>query len=520
MAPYPKYPLGIQTFSKIIEEQLLYVDKTAIIAELLQGGSVYFLSRPRRFGKSLLISTLDALFSGRKDLFDGLAITDTDYDFATYPVIRMDFSGGRFVTADELEKYVSSTLDDYAHNYGVELVKDGFALRFKELMVKLHEKTGQKVVLLVDEYDKPILNNLKKPAVLEEIKAVMSAFYAMVKAQDEHLRFVFITGVLKFAKVSVFSGMNSLEDISLDRAYATLCGITQQELEHYFTQAIDQLVIEEQLDRPTVLAQVKHWYNGYQFHPRAVSVYNPFSLLSLFKRKEFKNYWYSTATPTFLLDLLQNKQYDLASMGRLEVSESAFTSTEPEDMDVLSLFVQTGYLTIKGYRNGRYTLDFPNYEVKSSFFESVATRYSRLEKGLGDIYIYDLVDYLNAGKLDEFFKTLKVFFANIPYELAVDREKYYQSLFYAIITMIGLSVDAEVSTNQGRIDCVLQTADTIYIIEFKLNGTKEEALKQIEDKQYAQKYLRSNKAIVLLGVEFDQKSRNIGDYLLHHLVVA
>jgi hypothetical protein len=207
-------------------------------------------------------------------------------------------------------------------------------------------------------------------------------------------------------------------------------------------------------------------------------------------------------------------------MGRLEVSESAFTSTGPEDVDVLSLFVQTGYLAIKGYCNGRYTLDFPNYEVKSSFFESVATRYSRLEKGLGDIYIYDLVDYLNAGKLDDFFKTLKVFFANIPYELAVDREKYYQSLFYAIITMIGLSVDAEVSTNQGRIDCVLQTADTIYIIEFKLNGTKEEALKQIEDKQYAQKYLRSNKAIVLLGVEFDQKSHNIGDYLLHHLVVS
>ncbi len=512
-----KYPLGIQTFAKIIEDQLLYVDKTAIIGELLRGGSVYFLSRPRRFGKSLLISTLDALFSGKKALFEGLAITDTDYNFTAYPVIRVDFSGGRFVTADELEKHISSILDNCAHKYGVELFQEVFTLRFKELVIKLHEKTGQKVVLLVDEYDKPILNNLKNTSVLDEIKEVMAAFYAMVKAQDENLRFVFITGVSKFAKVSIFSGMNSLTDLTLHKRYATLCGITEQELMQYFDRPIAMLAEEEQMDKQQLLAKIKHWYNGYQFHPRAVGVYNPFSLLSLFEFEEFNNYWYSTATPTFLLDLLQTKQYDLTTMGQLEVSESAFTSVEPEDMDVLSLFVQTGYLTIKGYRNARYTLDFPNYEVKRSFFESVATRYSRLEKGLGDIYIYDLVDYLNAGKLDDFFKTLKIFFANIPYELTVDREKYYQSLFYAIVTMIGLSVDAEVSTNRGRIDCVMQTADTIYIIEFKLNGTKEEALKQIQDKQYAQKYLRSNKSIVLLGVEFDQGSRNIGDYLLHHL---
>ena len=519
-----RYPLGVQTFSKIIEEQLLYVDKTAIIYELLRGGSVYFLSRPRRFGKSLLISTLEALFSGQKALFEGLAIADTDYDFITYPVIRLDFSGDEFITADDLRAHISIILNDYARKYEIELNLQTFAKRFMELVVKLHEKTGQKVVLLVDEYDKPILSNLKKSnlkkPVLDEIKAVMSAFYATVKAQDEHLKFVFITGVSKFAKISIFSGMNSLTDLTLHKRYATLCGITEQELEHYFVQPITMLAEEEQMDKQQLLGKIKHWYNGYQFHPRAAGVYNPFSLLSLFEFEEFKNYWYSTATPTFLLDLLQHKQYDLATMGQLEVSESAFVSSEPEDMDVLSLFVQTGYLTIKGYRNSRYTLDFPNYEVKRSFFDSVATRYGRLEKGLGDIYIYDLVDDLNAGNLNNFFKTLKVFFANIPYELAVNREKYYQSLFYAILTMIGLSIDAEVSTNQGRIDCVIQTEDTIYIIEFKLNDTKEEALKQINDKQYIQKYQRSGKAIVLLGVEFDQKSRNIGDYLRHDLAAV
>ena len=511
-----RYPLGIQTFSEIIENQLLYVDKTALIHNLVYSGKVYFLSRPRRFGKSLLISTLDALFSGRKDLFEGLSIADTDYDFVAYPVIRVDFSGGEFITTDNLRAHINSSLDDYAQKYGVELSKEAFTLRFKELLIKLHEKTGQKVVLLVDEYDKPILNNLKK-TVLGEIKEVMSAFYATVKAQDEHLRFVFITGVSKFAKVSIFSGMNSLTDLTLHKRYATLCGITEQELVQYFDEPMTTLAEEEQMDKQQLLAKIKHWYNGYQFHPRGVGVYNPFSLLSLFEFEEFKNYWYSTATPAFLLDLLQHKQYDLSNLSSLTITDSAFSSTEPEDMDVLSLFVQTGYLTIKDYRHSRYTLDFPNYEVKRSFFDSVATRYSRLEKGVGDAYIYDLVDYLDAGNLDDFFKTLKIFFANIPYELAVDREKYYQSLFYAIITMIGLSVEVEVSTNKGRIDCVMQTTDTVYVIEIKLNGTKEEALKQIQDKQYAQKYQRSGKTIVLLGVEFDQKSRNIGDYLLYRL---
>ena len=512
-----RHPLGIQTFSEIIENQLLYVDKTALIHDLVCSGKVYFLSRPRRFGKSLLISTLDALFSGRKELFEGLAIADTDYDFVAYPVMKLEFAKDEFNTADNLRNYISNTINRMAKRYNIELIEAGYNQRFDELLGKLYQKTGKKVVILIDEYDKPILNNLNNKPVLEEIKQVMSAFYGAVKSMDEYLRFVFITGVSKFAKVSIFSGMNSLTDLTLHKRYATICGITEQELVQYFDEPITLLAEEEQIDKQQLLAKIKHWYNGYQFHPRAMGVYNPFSLLSLFEFEEFKNYWYSTATPTFLLDLLQRRQYDLSTMTQPEVSESAFTSTEPEDMDVLSLFVQTGYLTIKSYRNSRYTLDFPNYEVKRSFFDSVATRYSLLEKGVGDIYIYDLVDYLNAGNLDAFFKTLKVFFANIPYELAVDREKYYQSLFYAIITMIGLSVEAEVSTNQGRIDCVIQTADTIYVIEFKLNGTKEDALKQIQDKQYAQKYQRSDKAIVLLGVEFDQKTRNIGDYLLQRL---
>jgi hypothetical protein len=508
-----KYPLGIQTFSEIREENYLYVDKTAHVFDLITTGKVYFLSRPRRFGKSLLISTLEALFSGQKALFDGLAIAATDYDFASYPVIKLEFSQDEFLTADSLRDYICSSLSDVAEHYDIELTKQIYSQRFGELVKKLHQKSGQKVVLLIDEYDKPILNNFNKP-VLEQIKQVMSAFYSAIKPLDEHLKFVFITGVSKFSKISVFSAMNSLTDISMDRQYATLCGVTQQELENLFAEAIDQLNAFEQLTQPAILAKIKHWYNGYRFHYRGVSVYNPYSLLSLFKQQEFKNHWFTTGTPTFLLNLLQSKQYDLKKLTEFEIGEEAFEACEPEDMSVQSVFVQTGYLTIKAYNDRLYTLDFPNYEVKKSFYDSVATRYSHLDKGEGRTYTNRLIQYLTTGDLDDFFITLREFFANIPYNLNINREKYYQSLFYAIFTLIGLNIEAEVTTNIGRIDCVLQTEQTIYIIEFKLNDTKEAALKQIQDKQYAQKYQSSRKKIVLLGVEFDQNSRNIGEFVL------
>jgi hypothetical protein len=297
--------------------------------------------------------------------------------------------------------------------------------------------------IIQDEYDKPILNNLKK-APLAEIRDVIAAFYSAAKSLDEHLQFVFITGVSKFAKVSVFSGMNSITDISLSQRYGTLCGITQQELELY---------------------------------------------------------------------LIQDKQYPLTELSQFEVGDAAFDACDPEDIDVLSLLVQTGYLTIKDYGEPLYALDFPNYEVKKSFFGSMVARFGKMSTGLGQNYTHKLTGHLNAGQLDDFFTTLSKFFANIPYDIAVNNEKYYQSLFYAILTLLGLTIEVEVRTNWGRVDCVLQTADVIYVIEFKLNDTKEAALEQIHDKQYAQKYLGGDKEVVLLGVEFDQTKRNIGGWV-------
>jgi hypothetical protein len=507
-----KYPLGIQTFSKIIENKLLYIDKTAIIHTLIEQGSVYFLSRPRRFGKSLLVSTLESLFSGQKALFDGLLIAKTDYDFTAYPVIKLEFSKDEFATADNLRSYIYNTVNRVARSYNIELVEDTYNQRFDELLVKLHQQTGQKVVVLIDEYDKPILANLNQP-VLAEIKQVMNAFYSVIKSLDEHLRFVFITGVSKFAKVSVFSGMNSLTDISMDRRYATLCGVTQQELESHFSSPIDELAELEQLDRAQMLAKIKHWYNGYQFHQRAQGVYNPYSLLSLFEHQEFDYYWFTTATPTFLIKLIQSNQFNLGAINHFEVDKLFFAATEPEKMTPAPVLLQTGYLTIADYNDGWYRLDFPNHEVRYAFNRAIVEEFG--QTSAGDFrYLRNLSQALMTGNLVDFFDHLKIFFANIPYSITLKDEKYYQSLFYAVFTLIGFDIEAEVLTNQGRIDCVLQTDDKIYVIEFKLNDTKEAAMQQIKDKQYAQKYQNAGKEIILLGVEFDHQTRNIGDFIV------
>lgn len=512
MTPELKYPLGIQTFSKIRQSNYLYIDKTKLLHELISKGEVYFLSRPRRFGKSLLISTLESLFLGERELFEGLNITTTDYEFTRHPVIKLEFSKDEFISADTLREFIYSSISRIAKQQAIELEETTYNQRFDELIVKLHQKSGQKVVLLIDEYDKPILNNLNKPA-LSEIKQVMNTFYSVAKSVDEHLRFVFITGVSKFAKVSVFSGMNNLTDISMDREYSALCGITQQELESNFSNAITQLSQQEKLEPTKLLAKIKQWYNGYHFEENATSVYNPYSLLSLFSKGKFKNYWFTTATPTFLLDLIQQRQYELKNLTELKVGEAAFEACEPEEIGVQSVFLQTGYLTIKNFNEPLYQLDFPNFEVKKSFYDAVTTRFANLDKGVGESYTAALLGYLQTNQLNDFFETLKVFFANIPYTITLKDEKYYQSLLYAVFCLLGLNIKAEVSTNKGRIDCVIETSSHIYIIEFKVNETKEAALKQIQNNEYAQKYQLSEKEIVLIGVEFDQGERNIGGWV-------
>ena len=507
-----KYPIGIQTFSEIIEQDYVYVDKTALIHQLITQGKWYFLSRPRRFGKSVVVSTLEALFRGKKSLFDDLLISTTDYPFRQHPVIKLEFTKAKILNATSFEAFISEQVTTLAYQHQIPLTSDRFERQFDQLVTGLHGQTGQKVVLLVDEYDKPLLNTLETDQ-LADVKTSMNAFYGVVKALDEHLRFIFITGVSKFSKVSVFSGMNNLDDISMSKDYCALCGYTQQELEKYFNQALTSLAGVEKKELETVKGEVKQWYNGYRFHRSGSTVYNPHSILSLCKNQEFDNFWFQSATPTFLIERLKAKQYLLADLENLYISPEGLNASEPENTSIQSLFVQTGYLTITSWTGTLYKLDFPNREVRDSFYKSIVEHYAYVEKGIGPIYIEQLVKGFKDKDLDHVFATLKLFFANIPYDITIDQEKYYQSIFFAIFKLLGFLIEAEVRTNKGRIDCVVQTETFIYVLEFKLQGTQDEALQQIKDKEYAQKYQSCGKGIILLGVAFDRQERNIGAWV-------
>ena len=378
-----KLPIGIQTFEKLINDDHLYVDKTKLIYQLIQTATVYFLSRPRRFGKSLLLSTLEAIFKGKKELFKGLWIYDQPFDWQEYPVIRIDFSKKHIGTCAELKEFIINELQDIAKHYNIALVREYYDDIFAELIKKLTE-TG-KVVVLVDEYDKPILGHITDIKTAKKIQETLKGFYAVLKASDEYLKFVFLTGVSKFSKVGVFSGLNNLNDITMNENYAELLGYTQQELEHYFVEEISILKDKEGLSSAEILTKIQLWYNGYRFSQAPTSVYNPFSTLLLFNNMSFKNYWFESGTPTFLLNLIKAQQYDIRNLSAFEADESVFTSYELDHLGVEALLYQTGYLTIKKFfaystEDKLYTLDYPNFEVEDSFLKHLTDSFGSVRK--------------------------------------------------------------------------------------------------------------------------------------------
>ena len=508
-------PIGVQSFEKLIQGQYLYIDKTKHIYNLLAtSGGIYFLSRPRRFGKSLLISTLEAIFAGKKDLFKDLWIYDQDYDWQEHPVIRISFGGVLYDNKQTLIDYLSKELSDIANKYNVKLSEPRFDFRFKELIQKLSQIN--KVAILIDEYDKAMLDVIDNIELSKANRETLRGFYSVIKETDQHLKFVFLTGVSKFSKVSVFSGLNNLNDLTMDTRYAELLGYTQQELERYFVDRINILAEHEQLNINELLDKIKHWYNGYRFSKENTSVYNPFSTLLLFDKNDFANHWFTTGTPTFLLNIIKKNKYTALDIDSIESSTEVFDSYDIDNLNVEPLLYQTGYLTICDYNKERdtYKLGYPNYEVKNSFLKRLVNLFSAVSTPLISSHLYKLIDSLTVNDLDNFFETLEVFFANIPYDIQISTEKYYQSVFYLVFTLIGLIIEAEVKTNKGRIDAVIVLEDSIYIFEFKLEGSKEEALNQIKEREYYQKYQNSNKKIVLVGVEFDSEKRNIGEWLV------
>ena len=511
-------PIGIQTFSKITQGNYLYVDKTKEIYDLLaKGGQYYFLSRPRRFGKSLLISTLKEIFSGNKELFKGLWIYDK-IDWQPYPVIHIDFSKISFKTPDILEKSLTNKIKKIAQDYGITLTedvyyKDGFA----ELIEKLAREN--KVVILIDEYDKPIIDKIEKQDIALGNRDVLKEFYGVIKASDEFNRFAFITGVSKFSKVSVFSDMNNLVDITLDRKYAGLLGYTHEELLTYFHDYIRRVAQNESEEE--WLQNIKAWYNGYSWDGETF-LYNPYSILHLFKMERFDNYWFSSATPTFLINKIKAYRTPVEYLDNYEADGSIFESYDVDRMNVISLLFQTGYLTIKKVKeisltSRLYYFSYPNIEVKESFLKHLFSEFSGTNVGRVSGMILRLGTCLNDTDVAGFIKILEALFASIPYNIFVkEREGYYQTIVYLVLTLLGIHIESEVQTNQGRIDAVVETPGNIYIMEYKL-GTGEEALRQIKEKKYVEKYLNSGKAITLIGIGFDSDKRNIGDYLVENL---
>jgi len=508
-------PIGIQTFRKIMEGNYLYIDKTREVFKLISGGGQFnFISRPRRFGKSLFISTLKELFLGNKELFKDLWIYDK-IDWAAQPVIHLDFSSLDHENAQVLKNSLVETVDAIGAGYGVQLTASSYKNRFGELIRKL-SKNG-KVAVLIDEYDKPIIDHLDNLKIAKENRKILRTFYETLKGADQYLNFVFITGVSKFSRVSVFSGLNNLRDITLSGEFSTILGWTEDDLMHYFSDAIKDLAKKKNVTKDFLAQNIKKWYNGYSWNG-VDFVYNPHSILNFFKEGQFDNYWFTSATPTFLIEQIRNHQTPVENFDNYETDNSIFESYDLERMNVVSLLFQTGYLTIKrieeiSLTSRAYYLSYPNTEVKESFLKHLLAEFSGKYSDEIGMLAKDLHKRLKAADIDGFFGILKSLIASIPYNIFVEnREGYYSTIIYLALTLAGIDTGAEVQTNQGRLDTVIETEAHIYIMEFKI-GKASEAIRQIKNKKYYERYLTSGKDIKIIGIGLDVKQRNIGDYI-------
>lgn len=510
------YPIGIQNFEKIRSGGFFYVDKTALIHQLVKTGSYYFLSRPRRFGKSLLLSTLEAYFKGEKELFKGLAMEKLEKDWVNHPVIHLDLNAKKFDTENDLIRLIDRQLLIYEAQYGSSPKDETIDDRFFTLIRLAAEKTGQRVVILVDEYDKPMLQSIGNDALQREYRDTLKAFYGVMKSMDRYIRFAMLTGVTKFGKVSVFSDLNNLEDISMLNMFADICGISERELHENLETEMHELADAQGTTYDKICELLQKKYDGYHFTNNSVGMYNPFSLLNVFKYGEFKSYWFETGTPTYLVELLQKHHYDLRSMTQTETDADTLNGIDSTATNPIPVIYQSGYLTIKEYepRFGIYHLGFPNDEVEEGFMRFLLPFYAKTTTGESSFEIQRFVHEIEVGDYDSFFHRLQSFFADTPYELVRDLELHYQNVLFIVFKLIGFYVKAEYHTCEGRIDMVLQTNKFVYLMEFKLNGTAEEALQQIREKHYAQPFEKNERKVFEIGINFSSVTRNIEKWIV------
>jgi len=510
------YPIGIQNFEKIRRDGFFYIDKTALVYSLVKTGSYYFLSRPRRFGKSLLISTLEAYFEGKKELFEGLAIERLEKDWISYPMIHLDLNAKKFDSGADLIRLVDRQLLVYESLYGSCSSDETIDDRFVTLIRLAKEKTGRPVVILVDEYDKPLLQAIGNETLQTEYRNTLKAFYGVLKSMDGFIKFALLTGVTKFGKVSVFSDLNNLKDISMDHRYIEICGITEKEIHENLEPELHDLADAQEMTYEEVCQELKERYDGYHFDYNTVGMYNPFSLLNTFDSMRFGSYWFETGTPSYLVELLKRDHYDLYRMAHEQTNVDVLNSIDSTSQNPIPVIYQSGYLTIKDYEKefGNYTLGFPNKEVEEGFIKYLLPFYSSVDRVESSFQISKFVTEVRTGEVDAFFRRLQSFFADTPYELVKDLELHYQNVLFIVFKLVGFYVKAEYHTSEGRIDLLLQTDKYIYVMEFKLEGTAEEALQQIEDKQYALPFAQDSRKLFKIGVNFSNQSRNIEKWIV------
>ena len=508
------YPIGIQNFEKIREGGYVYVDKTELIYQIVRTGGYYFLSRPRRFGKSLLVSTMEAYFQGKKELFQGLAIEKLEKDWTEYPVLHLDLSGVTYTDENVLNEKMENTLSQWEQTYGIANTFTVDGIRFENIIKTAYSQTGKPVVILIDEYDKPLLDTAGNEPLREAIRSRLQGFYSVMKSQDGKIRFGFLTGITKLGKLSIFSGLNNLNGISMDYRYADICGISEKDLHAYFDESVQEMAEANKMSKEECYARLKEYYDGYHFCEDSEDIYNPFSLLSAFNGKRFRDYWYETGTPTFVVKALQRGQFNLEGLTLEGVPAFVLGGVNADDSDPVPVLYQSGYLTIQSYDNQtqEYTLKYPNQEVERGFMQGLANIFVPSARYNSPFAVRKFAEDFKKGDTESLMKRFEAFFADADYEIVGDAELYFQNTMYVMCKLMGQYTQVERHTSNGRMDIVVQTDKYVYIMELKMDASADEALQQIEDKGYAKPFAADPRKLFRIGVGFSSETRRIKEW--------
>ena len=511
-----KYPVGIQTFEKIIKDDWVYIDKTGYIPSLVNEGVYYFLSRPRRFGKSLLLSMLHSYFEGKRELFKGLAVDSMDVEWKSRPVIHIDLNSSNYIRDDGLDLILGRILQRYEEEYGLKVSGVDYAGRFIALIQRIYDRTGERVVILVDEYDKPLLNIEDNPELFRHNQATLKAFFGVLKSMDRLIQFAMLTGVARFNKVSIFSDLNNLHDISLSDKYADICGITEREMLENMSPGIETLAAKIGKSYDATVNLLRYYYDGYLFTEHGSRLYNPFSLLNALDDSRLAYYWYETGNPTFLVKRVKSSGIVLPDLNKAKSTELGLMSVGMDDRNPIPLLFQTGYLTIKNVQGRRYELQFPNHEVETCFVEQLQPLFlPQMDEVSGEFSIWEFQDEIVEGKPEAFMKRLQAMVKSVPYEQ--HNEKFYQNIVYILFTLLGTDSRMEEHTNRGRPDLVVRTVKYIYVFEFKYEGNADEAISQIRDKDYAGRHAADSRTVFLIGASFSKELRGLADWKIEKL---